>query len=114
MQEINSGAFSHDFFGLRHMASAHTSVLPSPTGFANIFSDFTNFTSAKAPVFMRAFAKQLCRRAFAITFDIYTNLTFAIQLCRRAFAITFSIYTNLVSVKHLCRRVFANSHGKPG
>jgi hypothetical protein len=47
-------------------------------GFATIFSDFTNISSTKAPVFMRAFAKQLYKRVFAITFGIYTNLAFAI------------------------------------
>ena len=30
MQEINSGAFSYDSSGLRHVASASTSALPSP------------------------------------------------------------------------------------
>jgi hypothetical protein len=80
MQEINSGAFSRSpTFGM--------------TSFTTIFSDFTNIASAKTHFFRRAFAKQLCRRAFAITFGIYTNLA---------------------SANHLCRRVFANSHGEPG
>jgi hypothetical protein len=38
-------------------------------GFATIFSDFTNISSTKAPVY---------KRVFAITFGIYTNLAFAI------------------------------------
>jgi hypothetical protein len=103
MQDINSGPFSRDFSSLRHTASAPTSSSPSPTGFATIFDDFTNITFAKTPFSRRAFAKQLCRRAFANTFGIYTNLASSKQLCSRAFANTFGIYTNLASAKHLCK-----------
>jgi hypothetical protein len=36
-------------------------------GFAAIFGDFTYIASAKINFFRRAFAKQLCRRAFGKT-----------------------------------------------
>jgi hypothetical protein len=93
---------------------AYIGITSGMTGFAIIFSDFTNIASAKVSFFRKAFANELCRRAFAITLCIYTNLTSAKHLCRRAFAITFGIYTNLASAKHQRRRVFANSHGEPG
>jgi hypothetical protein len=73
--------------------NAYIGIAFGMTGFATIFSDFTNITSTKTPFSGGSFAKQLCRRTFAITFGIYTNLA---------------------STKHFCRRVFTNSRGKPG
>ena len=96
MQEINSGAFSHDFFDLQHTASTPTSA--SPCRRASPPSSVTSPTSPPP--------KHLCKRVFTNSHGKPRRFASANTLARGGFTDTFGIHTNIYSTKHLCRRVF--------
>ena len=97
MQEINSGAFSHDFFDLQHTASTPTSA--SPCRRASPPSSVTSPTSPppKHLFLRRAFAKQLCRKTFGKT----TITSLRQRDGMRGFIDTFIVYNKIAYVKQL-------------